>query len=233
MATKAPPPNAGLPPKNAKNDSRPGSAQAPGKITATPIADDSQKGSSKPELTLSIKVLSAKNIKGSKGDKSSTIVRIQFADFDYKDSPVVNDTATPEFNFTYDQVYNLDETLIDLFANGRVSFSVFESLPKDKTNLLGVAEINLYSKFLKPTQEPKLSIRETLPVVYANTKLLGTGTETPEIDIQISISRPFDLESGVFASLRVEDVFPVPDEWTLKDGTEKDLNSSMQSIGES
>lgn len=97
---------------------------------------------------------------------------------------------------------------------------------------LGVAEIPLFHRFLQPKdKEVKLSFKDSFPIVYANQKLLQPASDAiPEIEIEVSISHPLltesDLQGGSFASIRVEDVFPVPDEWTLKEGNEKDLNSS-------
>lgn len=39
----------------------------------------------KSDVTLTVTVKRAKNLKGSKGDKLNSFVRVQFADFDYKD----------------------------------------------------------------------------------------------------------------------------------------------------
>jgi hypothetical protein len=126
--------------------------------------------------------------------------------------------------------------LIDLFGNSCLTLTLFESLPKDKTASLGVAEISLFSKFFKPKESQKLFYKETIPIVYGNTKLLQPSNESnvPEFEVEISLSRPFlteqELAEGCFASFLIQDVYPVPEEWTLKEANEKDLNSSKFSL---
>ncbi len=129
--------------------------------------------------------------------------------------------------------------MIDLFANKTISLTLFESLPKEKTALLGVADVSLFKRFLQyfqredsddPVPDCPLSFTETLPFVYANPKMLTANQDPPSVSVEISISRPILtpalLASSIFLTLLLEDVKPVPDEWTLKDGNEKDLNSS-------
>lgn len=136
-----------------------------------------------------------------------------------------------------------------MFANKMLSITLIESLPKEKTAVLGTAELCLFKKFLKyftketpdsVVPECPLTIREVLPIVYANTKLLGPDTTTkvvgsvevkiPEIILEISISRPLieatALQHGVFVNLNIEDLHPLPEEWSIKEGNDKDLNSS-------
>ena len=72
--------------------------------------------------------------------------------------------------------------------------------------------------------------------MYLNPKLLpppskeGDPSNAPEITIEASISNPLIapeiVEAGNFISFKLLDMYPVPEDWTLKEGTEKDLNSS-------
>ncbi|KAI8929249.1 hypothetical protein BC831DRAFT_6458 [Entophlyctis helioformis] len=196
-------------------------------------------------LVMTIKVINAVNIRGSKGEHVNSFIRAQFADFDFKDTSIVVDNSNPDFNLSFDQTFNVDETLIEIFANKVISLTLIESLPKEKTAILGTAELSLYKAFLKYfTREPEsdtpippspLVFRETVPVVYANPKLLSPAPEsqktTPECTIEVSLSRPLlrpeDILNGNFVTLRVDDVWPVPDEWTTKEGNEKDINSNI------
>jgi hypothetical protein len=136
--------------------------------------------------------------------------------------------------------------LIETFANKRAIITVLESLPKEKVGVLGTCEIPL-SSFLRNTTSSTLIEANWYPVAYTNTKLLsstaapagitsaaiseGGESNAPEIQVSFTISGPLitaaDTENGNFMTIRVESAFPVPDEWTLKDGSEKDLNSSM------
>ncbi|KAJ3324059.1 Cilia- and flagella-associated protein 70 [Boothiomyces sp. JEL0866] len=164
-------------------------------------------------LVMTIKVLQASSLKGSRASLNS-FVRIQFADFDYKD------------------------TLIEIFANKTISFSLIESLPKEKTAPLGNAEICLYNYFLKYyTQEDpearipecNLSISKVLPV--STNKAGGNPQDNPTISIEVTLSKPLIptqvLQNGIFATLKPEEVYPVPEDWSLREGNEKDPNSNL------
>ncbi|KAJ3214771.1 Cilia- and flagella-associated protein 70 [Dinochytrium kinnereticum] len=200
-------------------------------------------------VVLSIRVISARNVRGAKGEHVNTFVRVQFADFDFKDSQVVVDSGSPEYNFNVEQSLHVDEGLVDTFANKRATFTLIESLPKEKTQILGTADICFASTFLKyqprdpaappeaPLLPPPLSFKESLPIGYLNARLLpapskeGEPNNQPEILFEVSLSRPLlspeVVENGNFVTIKLDDVFPVPDEWTLKEGTEKDLNSNI------
>jgi hypothetical protein len=60
-------------------------------------------------VILNVRVSTAKNVRGTKGDRINSFVRVQFSDFDFKDSPVINDTSNPEYNFSFDMPLPLDE----------------------------------------------------------------------------------------------------------------------------
>ncbi|KAJ3196420.1 Cilia- and flagella-associated protein 70 [Irineochytrium annulatum] len=199
------------------------------------------------DLIFTIKVVSAKNVRGAKGDHVNCFMRVQFADFDYKDSPVVTDSPTPEFNFVVEQ--NFHQTLVDTFANKKVIFTLIESLPKEKTQILGTAETCLYNPFLiyqqrdpevsadLPLPPPMLVTKDTLSISYLNPRLLppppkdGETPNLPELTFEASLSKPLIppdvVENGNFITVKLDDTFPVPDEWTLKEGTEKDMNSNI------
>jgi hypothetical protein len=179
------------------------------------------------EITMNIKVTSGKNIRGSKGEHVNSMIRVQWSDFDFKDSSIVNDSAFPDYNLSDEHSFPLDDAFIDLFANSSVTVSLYESLPKDKSLLLGTAELSLFNAFLKGNNEAVVC-KQSIPFIYTNPKLLGDVQ--PEIDVEITISKPIiplsDQALGSFVTLRFEDLFPIPEEWTLKEPNEKDLNSS-------
>ncbi|KAJ1542222.1 hypothetical protein HK405_010123 [Cladochytrium tenue] len=139
------------------------------------------------------------------------------------------------------------KNLVDLFLNKKVVFTLIESLPKDKTQVLGTAEVRL-SPFVKcATKDPQsdaatnallpaLSRKENAVFSYLNPRLLPPPSKDgeqllPELAVEVSISnpliRPEAIEAGNFITFSPEDFLPVPDEWTTKEGTEKDLNSSQ------
>jgi hypothetical protein len=55
-------------------------------VTTNASANEEMGKTSTSGVTLTIKVSSAKNIKGSKGEHVNSLVRVQFADFDFKDA---------------------------------------------------------------------------------------------------------------------------------------------------
>ncbi|KAI9363935.1 hypothetical protein DFJ73DRAFT_810162 [Zopfochytrium polystomum] len=200
-------------------------------------------------VVLTIKVAGARNIRGVKGEHVNSFVRVQFADFDYKESPVAIDTSSPEYNFALEQTFHIDEGLVDIFSNKKICLTLIESLPKEKTQVLGTAEFKLdafvqYSprdpnsdSHAQPSLPP-LSLKETATISYLNPRLLPPPSKdgepnSPEFNIIASISNPLIaaevVENGSFITIGVDDMFPVPDEWTLKEGTEKDLNSNVYS----
>lgn len=121
----------------------------------------------------------------------------------------------------------LIQSLIEVFANKSLQLTLIESLPKEKTAILGTAEISLYSHFLNyfvkesnDMQVPPcpLVVRQTLSVSYANQKLLVNPEKgPPEITIEISLSKPLldqtVLQGGVFATFSVVDMLPLPEDW--------------------
>ncbi|TPX37150.1 hypothetical protein SmJEL517_g01059 [Synchytrium microbalum] len=193
-------------------------------------------------VTLNIKVINAKNLKGIKGDKVSTLVRVQFADFEPKESPVIADNANPTFGFTLDQTFNLDDNLIDIFANRKLVLTLIESLPKEKTAVLATAEVSLGARFLKypprldsapsdaPLSSPELSFVETITWTYVTPKMVA-GSDAPLVDIELSLSKclvsPADWEAGNLVAFTIADMAPVPDEWTTKEGSDRDPNSNI------
>ncbi|KAI8821418.1 uncharacterized protein EV422DRAFT_528079 [Fimicolochytrium jonesii] len=213
------------------------------------LAQPSAGGGTNTTVTLNVKVASARNIKGAKGEKVSSFVRIQLADFDFVDSPVVPDNPNPQYDFTWEQTFNVNEALIDTFFNKKLSFTLFESLPKEKTAILGDCALSMAPHFLKytprdpstpdtPPPAPPLTFQQTQPITYTNTRLLGKDADDParigpDFEIVVGISRPLIapevVEQGTFLALKVNDVAPVPEEWSTKEGNEKDLNSNIYS----
>ncbi|KAI8901936.1 hypothetical protein BC833DRAFT_575629 [Globomyces pollinis-pini] len=190
-------------------------------------------------LILTIKVLNAQNIKGSRANLSS-LIRIQFADFDFKDSAIITDSCNPEYNLIYEQSFNVDDTLIEIFANSLINFTLIESLPKEKTSILGTCEISMYKHFLKyfNRDDPEsiippcpLMFHQILPINYVNSKMLGLNQDNPILAIEVLISKPIIpvdvLQNGIFATIVPSDVYPVPEDWSLRDPNEKDLHSNM------
>ena len=56
------------------------------------------------------------------------------------------------------------------------------------------------------------------------------GAPVPELEIEITLSRPLlrseDLENGNILTIKIDDMWNVPEDWSVKEGTERDLSSS-------
>ncbi|KAH6572162.1 hypothetical protein BASA50_005685 [Batrachochytrium salamandrivorans] len=190
-------------------------------------------------------VINATNIRGAKGEHVNSFIRTQFADFDYKDTVTIMDNGNPEYNLSYEHTFNVDEALIETFSNKLLTLNLIESLPKEKTALLGTAELSLDKPFIHyagreleketPVSLPTLVFRETVPIIYSNAKLLVSLPEfqrtAPECVVEVLLSRPLlshnDFINGNFVNLHIDSVYPVPDEWNVKESSEKDLNSNI------
>jgi hypothetical protein len=76
----------------------------------------------------------------------------------------------------------------------------------------------------------KQSYQEVLSLNYLNPKMLTPGQELPSITVEISISRPLlsmeAIQKGVFAKISLDTLSPVPEDWTIREGNEKDPHSS-------
>jgi hypothetical protein len=77
-----------------------------------------------------------------------------------------------------------------------------------------------------------LTFQQILPISYVNPKLLAPNQEPPTVTIQITLSRPLIpvsiLKAGIFATISVDDLYPLPEDWSLREGNEKDLTSSIK-----
>ncbi|KAJ3339170.1 Cilia- and flagella-associated protein 70 [Gonapodya sp. JEL0774] len=249
-------------------------------------------------VIVTVKVLSGRNIHGSKGDKPSTSVRIQFADLEGKDSAVVPETSSPEYAHSWAQTFDIDEvksTPVD-YPTSHVTFTVIESLPKEKTAVLGTGELHLFNKLFKipnlveqqvesDTQISKedvepakvaplekivpaarartasahpserkgsaniperegVSFRETVTIsnqpADAGKKLAATNSSTagtPDdphrsvLEVEVVLSRPLlseeDRATGMFIMISPRQVYPTPEEWTVKEANEKDPASNI------
>jgi hypothetical protein len=91
---------------------------APPPAAATePIDNKTKSDKGDDGFQLLVKVRQGRNIRGSKGEKSSTFARVQFSDFASKDSPVVNDTAAPDYGLEYTQELDITEVSGDFVAS--------------------------------------------------------------------------------------------------------------------
>ncbi|KXS15484.1 TPR-like protein [Gonapodya prolifera JEL478] len=202
---------------------------SPSNETQPPIAPET---SSHGSVTVTVKVISGRNIRGSKGDKPSTSVRVQFGDLEAKDSAVVADSSNPEYAHSWNQAFDIDERTGEAI---KVSSSRGTSAHGPETKAT--------SKTTQTT--PSTLFRETVNILTTNappeTKKLappgsvaaGSGDDTnrPTLEVEVSLSRPLlsedDHATGMFVAIHPMGLSPTPEEWTVKEPNEKDPTSNI------
>jgi len=107
---------------------------------------------------------------------------------------------------------------------------------EDKLNIIDEIDLNDSSANKLRDISSYLTITKTASINYINPRLLPAtkGDEDlaklPEFTVEVTISNflidPEIVEHGNFINLHLNELYPVPEEWSLKEGTEKDLNSS-------
>jgi hypothetical protein len=125
--------------------------------------------------------------------------------------------------------------------NHPLNFSLVELLPKDKTLTIGIASVNIGEYFIPWKNIDPVSDAQqiSIPTQLSDTIILypedgkkEADKQYPELKIQVNVSRPVltqkAMNSGRFISILMKHMLPVPDEWSLKEPVEKDLNSSKR-----
>lgn len=107
------------------------------------------------------------------------------------------------------------------------------------SNFLEYPRVELADTMTSVATPPAKKFSKSLSLQYLNPKLLVAqkGVEAvedviPELEIELSISdlllSPQVVDEGNFMTIKLDDVLPVPEEWSLREGSEKDLNTSMR-----
>jgi hypothetical protein len=121
-----------------------------------------------------------------------------------------------------------------MLLNGKVQLTLIEQLPKDKQAVLGQGDLALFPHFFKPLapvnegeDSPGLPLTLTRSIVIGPAK---SGEPTSEVEVTITFSRELismaTFEDGNFLTIKVEDMRSLPEDWSAKEGNEKDLSSS-------
>ncbi len=146
-------------------------------------------------------------------------------------------------NDIFNECGDVDEKLVivgcpENNANQEGQTSVDSAIKKSEDKLNIIDEIDLNDT---PANKPRdissyLTITKTAQINYVNPRLLPATkgdddlAKLPEFTVEVTISNflidPEFIEHGNFINLHLNELYPVPDEWSLKEGTEKDLNSS-------
>lgn len=125
-----------------------------------------------------------------------------------------------------------------MLLNKKMTFTVVEQLPKDKSAVLGTAELALFPHFFRTAPAPVATADSAATPRSVNTVLRqwvplvkpGESGATSEIEVEVNMSRPIieadALEGGNMMTLKIEDMVNLPEEWSLKEGSDKDPHSS-------
>ena len=141
--------------------------------------------------------------------------------------------------------------MIDSLINESMSVQLIEALPKEKTAFIGSGGQRIGSQFLpiRPfkmnttedniVKEPELKYEFVIPLTLeplANAKAgkeQAADSQSAQVVIEISLSRPLVtaeyLEHGRFLTVEPFQMFPLPEEWAVKEVNEKDLNTNLYS----
>ncbi|XP_031552846.1 cilia- and flagella-associated protein 70-like [Actinia tenebrosa] len=177
-----------------------------------------------PEV-VTINVARCKNLKGSKGEAISSLVRVEFGSVLLGESTKVEantETFTTEYNFnaTFECSFD-DPTHLDSIAHKPVIITVTEVLPKDKkgkeekTNILGQTCVDLLP--LLQGESTFTVVQSVQPVNNLNPLPADTSLEQtlPEIEITVSVAQPLlreaQLDLSNLVSVCVDSAYSIPE----------------------
>ncbi|OWF40657.1 Tetratricopeptide repeat protein 18 [Mizuhopecten yessoensis] len=180
----------------------------------------------RPPEPITITVLRARNMKGTKADSVQVMVKVEFGEKTLGDSPKVecSPDVPAELNFsttincTYDDPLALDE-----IAHKPVVLTVIEGLPKEKkqkeekTALLGQCTVDLLPLVKGETKHKYTLVVNPLP----GSPLEGIPPEhaKPELDVVVSVNEPLmdspQASTGNLMTITMESLLSPPESWTL------------------
>ncbi|KAK3801767.1 hypothetical protein RRG08_048354 [Elysia crispata] len=208
--------------------------QGPAKIKMATEADMSQV---RPPEPISITIVRARNLRGSKGDSVIVVIKVEFGDKVLGESPKVDCNADipAEFNFSTNLNCTYDDPLaLDEIAHRPVILTVTEVLPKEKrqkeekTNILGQCCIDLVSLVRGETE-----LKDTLiinPVPGSPLENLAPETPKAELDIKVTVNEPLLDESlltdGNLMTISIGSLYSPPETWSVV-GTQYMYSTAM------
>ncbi|XP_071834578.1 cilia- and flagella-associated protein 70-like isoform X3 [Apostichopus japonicus] len=173
---------------------------------------------------ISITIQRARNLRGSKGDTLSSLVRAEYGSNPLGESPKVDmgEDGSTEYNFTAKLECTFDDpAMLDEVAYKPVLVTFVEVLPKEKkqkeekTVLLGQCPLDLL-----PLVKGETKFKTTLTIhPLPGSPLEGISIDSPkaEVDVIVSVNHPLltetDLQDGNLLTITVESAYSVPESW--------------------
>ncbi|KAJ8044742.1 Cilia- and flagella-associated protein 70 [Holothuria leucospilota] len=173
---------------------------------------------------ISITIQRARNLKGSKGDTLSSVVRAEYGSNPLGESPKVDvgDDGSTEYNFTAKLDCTFDDpAMLDEIAYKPVLITFVEVLPKEKkqkeekTVTLGQCPLDLLPLVKGETKFKTTLFIHPLP----GSPLEGMPADSPkaEADVVVCVNDPLltdtDLRDGNLLTITAESAYSVPEAW--------------------
>ncbi|RKO97760.1 hypothetical protein CXG81DRAFT_17768 [Caulochytrium protostelioides] len=233
--------------------------------------------------TITFTIHGARNLRGSRADKTTSFVRIQFPGCEVKESAVIRETSSPDYALSYTVAITPapGQPVLERLCNDALSITVLEQVNKDKNVALGVATFTGLQRLvvkqvnsLVAAADLGLARPELLPLTLRDTIALqpapppttagsgpsatggsngagGSGTaaggsgsgskgsagvraegeNAMTLDIEVTtggVATPHhEVVDGFLLKLALGDIWSVPDEWSLRDAVEKDLQTNI------
>ncbi|KAH9509070.1 Cilia- and flagella-associated protein 70 [Bulinus truncatus] len=173
-----------------------------------------------------IKVLKAKNLRGSRGEQLVFVIKAEFAERPLGESSKIdtNGEIQLDCNFTsYLSCPSDDVIALDELANKPVVFTISEVLQKEKkqkeekTNILGQCCLDLSSLLRGTTQ-----IKQTLtvqPVPGSTLEIVPPEIPKAEIDVKVTLNQALlneaQLKGSNILTISLGSLFAPPESWTI------------------
>ncbi|RUS91269.1 hypothetical protein EGW08_000981 [Elysia chlorotica] len=190
------------------------------------MATEADMSQVRPPEPISITIVRARNLRGSKGDSVTVTIKVEFGDKLLGESPKVDCTADipADFNFSTNLNCTYDDPLaLDEIAHKPVVLTVTEVLPKEKrqkeekTNILGQCCIDLISLVRGKTE-----LKDTLIInPFSGSALENLAPETPkaELDVKVTVNEPLLdenlLNDGNLMTISIGSLYSPPDAWSV------------------
>ncbi|XP_050397153.1 cilia- and flagella-associated protein 70 [Patella vulgata] len=180
----------------------------------------------RPPEPVTISIVSARNLRGQKGDAVSVVIKAEFGEKVLGESPKIDSSADEPAEVNFNAILNCaydDPHALDEIAYKPVVLTVIEVLPKEKrqkeekTHLLGQCTVDLLPLVRGETKVSYTLLVNAVP--GSPLESLPAECPQPEIDVNISVQEPLlvdkHLKNGNLIKITMENLLSPPETWTL------------------